>query len=176
MSERFEDAVSPVVGVMLMLVVTIIIAALVSAYAGGFASSQAKPPQASFSAEYSQKDGMTITHAGGDTITISDFQILLTLSKNLGATSDIHSETVNKTLVSRSDGTMWLNSKGTLYPRFVPGETVYISAINCTAPLTPHMSTTGVLNRTTNLGGSFFLDFVTNDGKRIARTEVTIKP
>lgn len=42
-----EDAVSPVVGVMLMLVVTIIIAAIVSAFAGGMASSQEKVPQAS---------------------------------------------------------------------------------------------------------------------------------
>ena len=45
-----EDAVSPVVGVMLMLVVTIIIAAVVSAFAGGMASSQDKVPQASISA------------------------------------------------------------------------------------------------------------------------------
>jgi len=176
MSEKFEHAVSPVVGVMLMLVVTIIIAAIVSAFAGGFASSQPKTPQASFSAEYSQQDGMTITHTGGDILTISDFQILLTLSKNLGATSDIHSETINKSIITRTDGTPWLNYKGTLYPRFVPGETVYISAFNCTGPLTPHMSSTGVLNRTTSLGGSFFLDLVTNDGKRIARTEVPIKP
>ncbi len=42
-----DNAVSPVVGVMLMLVVTIIIAAVVSAFAGGMASSQEKVPQAS---------------------------------------------------------------------------------------------------------------------------------
>lgn len=39
-----DDAVSPVVGVMLMLVVTIIIAAVVSAFAGGLASSEQKAP------------------------------------------------------------------------------------------------------------------------------------
>jgi hypothetical protein len=42
-----EDAVSPVVGVMLMLVVTIVIAAVVSAFAGGVAGDQNKVPQAS---------------------------------------------------------------------------------------------------------------------------------
>ncbi|MFA5330870.1 MAG: type IV pilin N-terminal domain-containing protein [Methanoregula sp.] len=42
-----ESAVSPVVGVMLMLVVTIIIAAVVSAFAGGLSGSQTKTPQAS---------------------------------------------------------------------------------------------------------------------------------
>ena len=39
-----ETAVSPVVGVMLMLVVTIIIAAVVSAYAGGLVTGQKKAP------------------------------------------------------------------------------------------------------------------------------------
>jgi FlaG/FlaF family flagellin (archaellin) len=42
-----DDAVSPVVGVMLMLVVTIIIAAVVSAFAGGITGDVQKAPQAS---------------------------------------------------------------------------------------------------------------------------------
>jgi len=46
-----ESAVSPVVGVMLMLVVTIIIAAVVSAFAGGLSGSQAKTPVATIVAD-----------------------------------------------------------------------------------------------------------------------------
>ena len=42
------EAVSPVVGVMLMLVVTIIIAAVVSAFAGGMADNQQKAPSGNF--------------------------------------------------------------------------------------------------------------------------------
>jgi archaeal type IV pilus assembly protein PilA len=42
-----DDGVSPVVGVMLMLVVTIIIAAVVSAFSGGLTSGQQKAPQLS---------------------------------------------------------------------------------------------------------------------------------
>ena len=42
------EAVSPVVGVMLMLVVTIIIAAVVSAFAGGMAANQQKAPTGDF--------------------------------------------------------------------------------------------------------------------------------
>jgi len=42
-----DDAVSPVIGVMLMLVVTIIIAAVVSSYAGGLGKGEVKPPTAS---------------------------------------------------------------------------------------------------------------------------------
>ena len=46
-----SSAVSPVVGVMLMLVVTIIIAAVVSAFAGGISGSQTKTPQATIVAD-----------------------------------------------------------------------------------------------------------------------------
>jgi FlaG/FlaF family flagellin (archaellin) len=45
--EKKEAAVSPVVGVMLMLVVTIIIAAVVSGFAGGLAGGTQKAPQVS---------------------------------------------------------------------------------------------------------------------------------
>jgi len=45
-----DSAVSPVVGVMLMLVVTIIIAAVVSAFAGGVSGSQTKTPVATITA------------------------------------------------------------------------------------------------------------------------------
>jgi FlaG/FlaF family flagellin (archaellin) len=46
-----DEAVSPVVGVMLMLVVTIIIAAVVSGFAGGLGGNTDKAPQASITAE-----------------------------------------------------------------------------------------------------------------------------
>jgi hypothetical protein len=49
--KKKDDAVSPVVGVMLMLVVTIVIAAMVSAFAGGLGSNQEKVPQASIVAK-----------------------------------------------------------------------------------------------------------------------------
>jgi len=50
-SPHRNSAVSPVVGVMLMLVVTIIIAAVVSAFAGGISGSQTKTPQATIVAD-----------------------------------------------------------------------------------------------------------------------------
>jgi FlaG/FlaF family flagellin (archaellin) len=50
-SNNHDSAVSPVVGVMLMLVVTIIIAAVVSAFAGGLGGSQVKTPQATIVAD-----------------------------------------------------------------------------------------------------------------------------
>ncbi len=73
-----ESAVSPVVGVMLMLVVTIIIAATVSAFAGGLVGSADKAPQAAFDVNIktTQQWGyinptLAITHLGGDPIDTS---------------------------------------------------------------------------------------------------------
>lgn len=48
MSIKENDAVSPVVGVMLMLVVTIIIAAVISGFAGGLAENKDRAPTATF--------------------------------------------------------------------------------------------------------------------------------
>ncbi len=93
-----ESAVSPVVGVMLMLVVTIIIAAVVSAFAGGLASEQSKAPQASLSCQaviedvqdtdrtdwiptypdnFAAKNGLLFEHKGGDAFALSDIAIQL---------------------------------------------------------------------------------------------------
>ncbi len=61
-----EDAVSPVVGVMLMLVVTIIIAAVVSGFAGGLVETQEKAPQITLIAEAHDGSHILIEHLGGD--------------------------------------------------------------------------------------------------------------
>ena len=82
-----EDAVSPVIGVMLMLVVTIIIAAVVSAFAGGIAGDGAKTaPAAAISVGFLEDDGgmgpdnvarkMTFEHLSGDAILTKDIEIV----------------------------------------------------------------------------------------------------
>lgn len=99
MMSRKDSAVSPVVGVMLMLVVTIIIAAVVSAFAGGLAGNQQKTPQVSLtvkgdiqgiedtdttnyvpdypSADYTTANGLQFENTGGDTFSLGDIQIQL---------------------------------------------------------------------------------------------------
>ena len=57
LKERKEDAVSPVIGVMLMLVVTIVIAAVVAAFAGGIATDTEPTPSVVLTADaYPAKD------------------------------------------------------------------------------------------------------------------------
>ncbi|WP_067050381.1 type IV pilin N-terminal domain-containing protein [Methanofollis ethanolicus] len=74
-----DDAVSPVVGVMLMLVVTIIIAAIVSSFAGGLGSSSDTAPTATLAimmfAGPNEKN-VTIEHLGGDPLATKDLKIV----------------------------------------------------------------------------------------------------
>lgn len=72
---RNSCAVSPVVGVMLMLVVTIIIAAVVSAFAGGLGQSTPKAPQLSIGAEARNGSSIIIDFKGGDTISGSAISV-----------------------------------------------------------------------------------------------------
>ena len=82
--ERGTDAVSPVIGVMLMIVVTIIIAAIVSAFAGGFSDQQKKAPSAQIEATLQHEINTTgivtsqlvFTHKGGDPVDTRDLQIV----------------------------------------------------------------------------------------------------
>ena len=83
--KKNEHAVSPVVGVMLMLVVTIIIAAVVSAFAGGLAGTQHSAPKASIDVQIltgaddgmgGTTDKMTFTEQSGDSIPTKDLAIV----------------------------------------------------------------------------------------------------
>lgn len=96
MIEQKEDAVSPVVGVMLMLVVTIIIAAVVSGFAGGLAGSTKAAPSASIDVGFMQDDGgmgpayvewkMVFEHLSGDSIPTKDVEIITYYTLTNGTT------------------------------------------------------------------------------------------
>lgn len=83
--KRNDEAVSPVVGVMLMLVVTIIIAAVVSGFAGGLAGGAKAAPQASIAVKIDtamddwmggMTTKMTFTLLSGDPIPTKDLEIV----------------------------------------------------------------------------------------------------
>jgi archaeal type IV pilus assembly protein PilA len=93
MLKSSENAVSPVVGVMLMLVVTIIIAAVVSGFAGGLVSGSEKAPQASLDVEIALSDSwngdymipqMTIKHLGGDVINTKNVKLVTKWANETG--------------------------------------------------------------------------------------------
>jgi flagellin-like protein len=85
---RKDSAVSPVVGVLLMLVVTIIIAAVVSGFAGGLAGGAKKAPDASFDVKISNSgiwggSQFQINVLGvSEPISTKDLKIITSWSKN----------------------------------------------------------------------------------------------
>jgi FlaG/FlaF family flagellin (archaellin) len=76
-----ESAVSPVIGVMLMIVVTIIIAAIVSAFAGDLSGGQSTAPVASIQCSIVKNDAgnatLTMTHLSGDPINTANTRIIV---------------------------------------------------------------------------------------------------
>lgn len=77
MKKNDNSAVSPVVGVMLMLVVTIIIAAVVSGFAGGLGGGSGKAPQASVDCTVDLDSHQFIfEHKGGDAFALKDVKVV----------------------------------------------------------------------------------------------------
>lgn len=76
--KKKEDAVSPVIGVMLMLVVTIVIAAVVAAFAGGLATETEATPVVVLDADVYAKNGetsLTLRSLSGDNLKAEDTSI-----------------------------------------------------------------------------------------------------
>ncbi len=129
-----DDAVSPVVGIMLMLVVTIIIAGLVSAFAGGLSETDAKAQQVTLAATYSQSKGLTIEHVGGDVLTTREIEIVLRPSTNMGSSMEMYASHLNKSLIQdKPSGEEWVDSVGRYnVERFAPGDVAFINATYAT--------------------------------------------
>lgn len=74
--EKKDDAVSPVIGIMLMLVVTIIIAAVITGFATDLSKDTEKTPTAFFDAD-SENGKIMLKHKGGEPIRLKDIQLTL---------------------------------------------------------------------------------------------------
>ena len=70
-----DSAVSPVVGVLLMLVVTIIIAAVISGFAGGLVETKEKTPQVALDVTFYGGD-LVIRHLSGDPINTRQTELI----------------------------------------------------------------------------------------------------
>jgi len=85
-----EDAVSPVIGVILMVAITVILAAVIGTFVLGLGQNvQKTTPQASFSMNYNSggtQDWVNITDDGGTTIKDTDLTIKSTVSFTANST------------------------------------------------------------------------------------------
>ncbi|MBQ4135384.1 MAG: type IV pilin [Methanocorpusculum sp.] len=78
MLKKKEDAVSPVIGVMLMLVVTIVIAAVVAAFAGGLGSDVEMAPTAALDIDVTADGKVKIESLSGEALVTKDISIKVT--------------------------------------------------------------------------------------------------
>lgn len=196
MKQFHEEAVSPVVGVMLMLVVTIIVAALVSAFAGGMASNSEKAPQANIGGSFSQSNGLILYHNGGDTLTTKGIVITLRPTTEFGEGLDERTAAVlNKTLIADVSGTPWVNlADGTIgVPAFTSGSTMVVNRSNLiTIGLqsgagklfaTSAGSSTGSaqwyklsLLNPDNVGKNIIIEVDTTNGQLVSKVKIPVKP
>ena len=72
-----DEAVSPVIGVILMVAITVILAAVIGAFVLGIGSNQEAAPQASIAFAYDQPvaDNFTVTHDGGESVELDKLSI-----------------------------------------------------------------------------------------------------
>jgi FlaG/FlaF family flagellin (archaellin) len=165
-----DDAVSPVVGVMLILVVTIIIAAVVSAFSGGLASTNSKSPQVSLSGSYSITKGLSITNDGGDALNVGDQVSFYTHCSPTWGTS------ASKMNVPLNISQM-VDSKNAAIDWLRPGDTIYILPPYSEGPwLQPGVSKTYWYNNTDNIGKPVIIEALGTTGRAITSMEVLITP
>jgi len=152
MMQDRESAVSPVVGVMLMLVVTIIIAAVVSAFAGGLSSDQSKTPQASlkagalidkiedtdetdwaptYPADFEAKNGLLFENTGGDSFALSDISIQLQSGDNKYDIDSFDEIQSTGGTCLPSDVTSYIMEIGSTDGFITPGDKFMLYADNC---------------------------------------------
>lgn len=196
-----EQAISPVIGIMLMLVVTVIIAAVVSGFAGGLIQTEDKVPQASITGKYSQYNGFTMTHAGGDSLAIKDLYITVRPSDEFGrGQSEYGQIIVNLSTISDVKGKYWINPVDATYgvmswrageSMFVKGGAdlqnsklikntqdwppCYNEAIQGGKPAPKYCFVTS-LNNQINLGKTFTLEITRKDGRMISSSKVIVEP
>ena len=96
MRKQKEDAVSPVIGVMLMLVVTIVIAAVVAAFASGLGGDVEAAPAAILDVDVYSDGKVKISSLSGDSLVTKEITVKLqdvTSGNQLGDTTTLtHSE------------------------------------------------------------------------------------
>ena len=168
--EKREDAVSPVIGVMLMLVITIVIAGVVSVIAGGLSEGvdetpnaviklddytlYYQPPSSGFENGYDLTD-VVFKHISGDILHLDDLNMVL-----VGDESGLIAQYTDLTLFDINSGKLWS-----------PGETLHIYVDG------GDLATAGdasVFKQSFSLPFKMTFHLVTKSGEIVAEETVTI--
>jgi len=187
------SGVSPVVAVMLMLVVTIIIAAVVSAFAGGLSKTQDKVPQMTFDGKYSISKGIQLTHTGGDPLQTAEVLVEVSPGTGFGAGSRTNAVMVNKSHITDATGLKFWQRPGGVGVGNFTGTSTSIWSSGTTAYVLPPYHTCGsgadslqqyssssyyylCFNNTANVGNGVLVQILNVKGQQIAQSEIPIVP
>ena len=114
-----DDAVSPVIGVMLMLSITIILAAVLMAFAGGMADTKPATPSVDLSAAFVKNGSdivLCVSHNGGDALNPDDIKVTAYV-RNAAASG---TPLIIKDLIG--DDTAWNAGETLVIPKDKPAE------------------------------------------------------
>ena len=108
-----DDAVSPVIGVILMVAITVILAAVIGAFVLGFGGGGPSAPSVQWESTHNSSGHVIFEHNGGDTIDNANNVLSVTGTGLTGST--LAPPTMNTgSTVDRSNGTTALNGEYTL--------------------------------------------------------------
>jgi len=120
-----EKAVSPVIGVILMVAITVILAAVIAAFVFGIGGTQTKTPVASLQIKSasSTTNNITISHSGGDAIDLNKVKAIIEQGTNRNEISQLNTTAqilnVGDNLVineSQNDINVYVNGAGVTNP------------------------------------------------------------
>ena len=165
-----NEAVSPVIGVLLMLTLTLIVAAIVNSYAGGLMETESKSPSVTIQAEYHQSGDMELRHISGDPIPTSSVTCIIRPTDTMGRTAGQRLSVIQaQYLKNDEEGKSW--SSGITVMR--PGDVHRV--LNSDLPnLQAGIEQEYWINRTANLGKTFYLEMYYKN-TMISRSEVLIE-
>ena len=191
------EAVSPVVGVMLMLVVVLILAAVVTSFAGGMMDTSRKLNNVGIQATYSQTDGLAITNMGGVPLETKDIDFVIRLPGTFGDYEHMtwtidHAKITSKRFPGTStsyvsggttikyDDNVWLKKNGQVgVYMFAPGDTAYVKRYEMPQGhdsfdvKNPNKNPYSIQSRY-NLGKEFIIELVDKSGNTLATTKAMI--
>ena len=173
-----NEAVSPVVGVMLMLVVTIMTAAMVSGFAGGLPDTSYKSSSIALKATYSQANGLTLINMGGEPLGTSDIVVLTRLTDTFGDSGHL-TWTINPFDIVTKRGQdaggeyAWYTEDGSYGARsFAAGDAAYVAPEYMQNGL--DADDTLSFNNADNIGKEFWVELSDKSGMIFAKTKAVI--
>jgi FlaG/FlaF family flagellin (archaellin) len=170
MMMKKDPAVSPVIGVLLMLTLTLIIVAIVNSYAGGLMNTESKPPAVTLHVVFHNETGMQIQEVSGDPFPTSQVRVIIKPSETMGRGAGQHASIIEKSSITNLNGTLSWDSGLT---SLKPGEIAYILPGKLPG-LQTGIDDAYLVTNPKNKGNTFFLELYYKNSM-ISRSEVLIE-